>query len=109
MEDRLTALQDTPKEALNLTLDPVLDLRAAASLKDMLQQGLARGVPLTLDAGAVARMSTACVQVLTAAILEARKNAVTLALKKSSPVFDAAFVALGLASILDTIKLQDTK
>ena len=109
MEERRTALQGAPKEALNLALDPVLDLRAAASLKDMLQQGLARGVPLTLDAGAVGRMSTACVQVLTAAVLEARKNAVTLALKKSSPVFDAAFVALGLADILDTIKLQDTK
>ena len=109
MEERRTALQDAPREASNLALDPVLDLRAAASLKDMLQQGLARGVPLRLDAGAVGRMSTACVQVLTAAVLEARKNAVLLVLEKSSPIFDAAFVALGRADILDTIKPQDTK
>ena len=109
MEERRTALKDAPKEALNLTLDPVLDLRAAAPLKDVLQKGMAGGLPLSLDAGAVSRMSTACVQVLTAAVLEARKSAAALTLKKSSPAFDSAFTNLGLAGILDTIKLQDTK
>ena len=101
--------QDAPKEAFNLALDPVLDLRAAAILKDILQQGMARGLDLSIDAGAVSRMSTACVQVLTAAVLEARKSAAALTLKKSSPAFDSAFINLGLAGILDSIKLRDTK
>ena len=109
MEGRRMASQDAPKEAFNLALDPVLDLRAAANLKDILQQGMARGLTLSIDAGAVSRMSTACVQVLTAAVLEARKSAAALTLKKSSPAFDSAFTNLGLAGILDTIKPQDTK
>ena len=103
------ATQDAPTEAFNLTLDPVLDLRAAATLKDILQQAMGRGLPLSIDAGTVSRMSTACVQVLTAGVLEARKGATALVLRKSSPAFDAAFVNLGLADILDTIKPQDAK
>ena len=109
MEGRRMVSQDAPKEAFNLALDPVLDLRAAAILKDILQQGMARGLDLSIDAGAVSRMSTACVQVLTAAVLEARKSAAALTLKKSSPAFDSAFINLGLAGILDSIKLRDTK
>jgi hypothetical protein len=42
------------------------------------------------------RMSTACVQVFTAAVLEILKSGAALVLKKSSPAFDAAFVNLGL-------------
>ena len=94
---------------MSLSLDPVLDLRAAGPLKIMLQQGLGRGLPLAIDASAVSRMSTACVQVLTALVLETQKSGTALVLKKSSPAFDAAFVNLGLADILKSIKPQDTK
>ena len=109
MEERRMALQDAPKEAFNLALDPVLDLRAAATLKEVMQKAMGGGLALSIDASAVSRMSTACVQVLTAAVIEARKNAATLVLKKSSSAFDAAFINLGLADILDTIKPQDAK
>jgi anti-anti-sigma regulatory factor len=54
-------------------------------------------------------MSTACVQVFTAAVLEILKSGAALVLKKSSPAFGAAFVNLGLGGILDAIKSQDTK
>ena len=103
------AVAEASTETLSLSLDPVLDLRAAGPLKILFQQGLGRGLPLALDASAVGRVSTACVQVLTALVLETQKRGTALVLKKSSPAFDAAFVNLGLADILKSIKPQDTK
>ena len=100
-------LPDVSAERLSLTLDPVLDLRAAAPLKDALLQGLERKIPLLIDAGQVNRMSTACVQVLTAFMLEAQKIGTSLSLKNSSTAFDAAFADLGLAHILSGIKTQE--
>jgi anti-anti-sigma regulatory factor len=99
-------LPDASLERLSLSLDPVLDLRAAVSLKETLQQGLERKAPLLIDAGAVTRMSTASVQVLTAFVLETRRSGISLSLKNSSPAFDAAFVNLGLAGIWNGIKTQ---
>ena len=96
-------------EMLGVALEPILDLRAAGPLKTTLQQSLVRGQPLMIDASAVSRMSTACVQVFTAAVLESQKSGAALVLKKSSTVFDAAFANLGLAAILDTVKSQDMK
>jgi chemotaxis protein CheX len=96
-------------ETLGVTLEPILDLRAAGPLKSILQQSLVRGQPLVIDASAVSRMSTACVQVFTAAILETQKSGAVLFIRKSSNTFDAAFANLGLAAILDTVKPQDTK
>lgn len=95
-----------PAERLSLALDPVLDLRAAALLKDTLQQGLDCGNPLTIDAGAVTRMSTACVQVLSAFVLAAQKAGRPLSLKNSSTAFDVAFNDLGLAGVLNGIETQ---
>jgi anti-anti-sigma regulatory factor len=109
MGDAEMAVAEASTETLSLSLDPILDLRAAGPLKSLLQQGLDRGLPLSIDASAVGRMSTACIQVLTAFVLETQKNATALVLKKSSPAFDAAFVNLGLAGILNSIKPQDTK
>jgi anti-anti-sigma regulatory factor len=99
-------LADTALERLSLSLDPVLDLRAAVSLKKTLQQGLDRKAPLAIDASAVTRMSTASVQVLTAFVRETHTSGIPLTLKNSSPVFDAAFANLGLESILNGIKSQ---
>ena len=96
-------------ETLGVVLEPILDLRAAGPLKGTLQQSLARGQCVVIEASAVSRMSTACVQVFTAAVLETQKSGAALVLKKSSPTFDAAFVNLGLSGILDAIKSQDTK
>lgn len=97
-------LPDASIERLSLALDPVLDLRAAAPLKETLQQGLGREAPLVIDASAVTRMSTACIQVFTAFVLETQKNGIPLTLKNSSAVFDSAFANLGLAGILSGIK-----
>jgi chemotaxis protein CheX len=99
---------ETPVEGLSLTLSSVLDLRAASALKDTLQQGLGQGVALAIDASSVARMSTACVQVITAFVLSAQRAGVRLTLKSSSTAFDAAFTNLGLVDILKTFKSQES-
>ena len=101
------AVAEASAEVLSLSLDQILDLRAAGPLKNALQQGLGRGAALSIDAGAVSRMSTACVQVLTAAILETQKRGTPLVVRKSSPAFDAAFANLGLTGILAAIKQQE--
>jgi chemotaxis protein CheX len=94
------------KEGIRLSLEPVLDMRAAAPLKDTLQQGLDQKRNLVIDASAVSRMSTACVQVLTAFILETKKTNTSLVFSKMSPVFEGAFSSLGLGEILETTKPQ---
>jgi chemotaxis protein CheX len=97
------------EKGISLSLDQVLDMRAAAPLKDALQQGLDQKRNLVIDASAVSRMSTACVQVLIAFILETQKNNTPLAFSKMSPVFEGAFSSLGLREILETIKPQVTQ
>ena len=56
-----------------LVLAPVLDLIQADSLKAQLLEAFAQGAPVMLDAGAVQRVSSPCLQVLVAA---ARRGAV---------------------------------
>ncbi len=100
-------LPEASIERLSMALDPVLDLRAAAPLKEVLQQGLGRKIPLMIDAGAVTRISTACVQLLTAFALETQKAGIPLTLKNSSEAVDAAFANLGLAGVLNGIKARE--
>jgi anti-anti-sigma regulatory factor len=97
-------VQENTVERLSLSLNPILDLRSAGPLKDILQQGLGRGVPLQINASAVTQMSTACVQVLTAFFIEARKTGSPLSLSSSSASFDNAFLKLGLAHVLHSVR-----
>lgn len=100
------SLSHPSEKGISLSLDAVLDMRAAVALKGALQQGLEQKRSLIIDASAVSRMSTACVQVLTAFILETRKTNQPLVFSKVSPVFQGAFSSLGLGEILETIKPQ---
>jgi anti-anti-sigma regulatory factor len=95
-------------EGMSLSLESVLDMRAVIALKDTLLLGLAQNRKLAIDASAVGRMSTACVQVLTAFIIETQKANIPLAFTKTSVTFDAAFSNLGLASVLASVKPQVT-
>jgi anti-anti-sigma regulatory factor len=81
-------------------------MRAAAPLRDILQQGLGQKRKLSIDASEVKKMSTACVQVLTAFIFETQKSGLDFVISKSSSAFDDAFVSLGLADVLATVKAQ---
>lgn len=99
------SVRENSVERLGLSLNPILDLRSAGPLKDILQQGLGRGVPLQIDAGAVTQMSTACVQVLTAFFIEARKAWISLALARSSASFDKAFAKSGLGRVISEVRM----
>ena len=97
-------LETASIEGMSLSLESVLDMRAVLALKDTLLLGLAQNRKLAIDASAVGRMSTACVQVLTAFIIETRKASIPLVFTKTSVTFDAAFSNLGLADVLMGVK-----
>jgi anti-anti-sigma regulatory factor len=91
-------------ETISLTLEAALDLRAAVPLREILLQGLGQNKNLSIDAGGVKKMSTACVQVLTAFIIDAKKAGLGLMISMSSQAFDDAFAGLGLSHILESTK-----
>ncbi|PDT88762.1 anti-anti-sigma factor [Bradyrhizobium sp. Y36] len=72
-----------------------LDLTAARKLQDEIRSRLASGA-VVLDAGAVDRLSTPCVQVLLAAGRAAASADVSFRIANASGAFSAAVVELGL-------------
>ena len=84
------------KKENRVTLGPVLDIRAAAPLRDGLQKALKGGKPIVLDAAHVDRLSTPCIQVLLAAGKSAEAAACRIVLEQASDAFVAAFSDLGL-------------
>lgn len=84
------------KKETRIAFGPVLDIRAAAHLRDGLSKALARGKPVVIDAGQVERLSTPCVQVLLAASKSAEAAGGRLTLTQASDGFVAAFSDLGL-------------
>jgi len=84
------------KKDSRITLGAVLDIRAAAPLRDALQKAVKRGKPILIDAGQVARLSTPCVQVLLAAGKDGGDAAARLTLVETSDAFVSAFSDLGL-------------
>lgn len=83
-------------QSQSLHLPPVLDLMASASLCEQLRAGLLTGEPLTLDGSEVERVSTACLQVLTAAALSARSHGLAFKLRAPSTTLVDALADLGL-------------
>ena len=88
------------KKDSRVTLGPVLDIRAAAPLRDGLQTALKRGKPVVLDAAQVDRLSTPCIQVLLAAGKSAEAGSCRIQLAQVSDAFVAAFSDLGLFAAL---------
>ncbi|NNE22763.1 MAG: STAS domain-containing protein [Rhizobiales bacterium] len=77
-------------------LGVTLDLRAAPPLKAALLRALDKQRPLTLDAGSVERLSTACIQLLVACGMAFKSAGLDLTLNEPSEIFSAAFADLGL-------------
>ena len=75
-------------------------MSAAAPLKEVLQKALAKGCPLTLDAGSVERLSTPCVQILLAAVTAMKAADVSCTLLRPSDAFIDSFNDLGLFPVL---------
>lgn len=90
---------------LEIALPGVLDLPAAAELRDLLLDAVARdiGADVVLDGSAVERASTAAIQVMLAGGVALRLAARRLELEGASDALVATFQLLGLASDLDTL------
>src|SRR5262249_27605464 len=85
------------KKDSRITLGAVLDIRAAAPLRDALQKAVKRGKPILIDAGQVARLSTRCIQILLAAGKDGGDAAAPrMTLVQTSDAFVSAFSDLGL-------------
>lgn len=93
---------DVKKEgAGRLVLPAILDLTAAPGLKDQTLAALGLGMGLTLDAEAVTRLTTPCLQVLAAAaIAAAQMGGPGLTIENAPPAFAEIVAGLGLSEIL---------
>ncbi len=102
MEALVLEADDT---ATRLVLTPVLDLRMAAPLRDRLMEALDLGHPLTLEAGAVERLTTPCLQVLVAAAHSLQARDIPFTVSNPPEAMMDVFRELGLFATLMQWKL----
>ena len=90
---------------MEIELPGVVDLPAAAELRDILLDALARdsASDVVLKAAGVERISTACIQVITAAAAGFKAAARRLDVETPSTVITESFAQLGLANDLQTL------
>jgi len=87
-------------DATQLKLAATMDLRAAEPLLHSMQEAMGQGGKLVVDAAAVDRLSTPCVQVLITALQHMEQNTMPFVIKSPSEAFVSAFDDLGLFSYL---------
>jgi anti-anti-sigma regulatory factor len=85
--------------ALRYALQPALDMRAARQLKSDLQAVLASRGPGVIEAEAVERVSTACIQILAAFFETAKRDGIAVILLRPSPALVESLDALGLSVV----------
>jgi len=84
-----------------ITLSAVADMQAAAGLKTRLEQALAAGGGVTVDASAVQRISSPFLQVLVAGVAAfAKAGGSPLTIKEPSEPFVETVSTLGLTEAL---------
>jgi anti-anti-sigma regulatory factor len=83
-------------ESARRELPSTLDLLAATPLREVLRAHLENGSAIVLDGSKVERVSTACLQVLLAAALVARRRGGSFHLNAPSPALFDAVTDLGL-------------
>ena len=89
----------TPETDLH-RLAPELDLAAASALRDALVASLDAGRGLELDASAVERISTACLQVLVAAARATQREGLAFRIINPSHVLAGAVADLAILDLL---------
>jgi len=93
-------------EGTQLALVATMDIRTAEPLLSSLQEALSANPPqgssskIVIEASAVDRLSTPCVQVLIGALQEMEQSGIPFVLKSPSDAFVSAFDDLGLFSYL---------
>jgi chemotaxis protein CheX len=85
--------------ALRYALQPALEMRAARQLKRDLQAVLASRGPCLIEAEAVERVSTACVQILAAFFEAAKRDGIAVILLRPSQALVESLDALGLSVV----------
>lgn len=90
----------------HFALHSLLDMKAARPLKEQLQAALKVGRPVVIDASLVERVSTACVQILSAFALTAAEAGTPVKLVLPSQSLRDAFESLGLGASLQQWKVE---
>ncbi len=88
------------EDAVQLGLVASMDLRAAEPLLHSLHEILAQGGKVVIDAAAVDRLSTPCVQILLSAAQHMEQHGIPFVIRAPSDAFVSAFDDLGLFSFL---------
>ena len=83
-----------------LVLAPVLDILVAAELREYLRESVIVGGRLEIDAGAVERMSTPCIQVLVAATQALAEKSIEFVILRPTEAFMGALFELGLFTVV---------
>ncbi|WP_298723103.1 STAS domain-containing protein [uncultured Ferrovibrio sp.] len=87
-------------DVTQLGLVASMDLRAAEPLLHSFHEIMAQGGKVVIDASAVDRLSTPCVQILLSAAQHMEQNGISFVIKSPSDSFVTAFDDLGLFSYL---------
>lgn len=97
-----SASDDTGNRACGecLALPAVLDMRQVRSLKASLEARLADTGPASIDAAAVKRISTGCIQILATFMIGMNATGRTVTLRQPSEAMVEAFADLGLGATL---------
>jgi len=86
----------------SMTLSAVADLTQAGPLKARLEEALASGTGMTVDASAVQRLSSPCLQVLVAGVTTfAKAGGAALVIANPSEAFRETASVLGLLNALE--------
>src|SRR3546814_967026 len=82
-------------DATQLSLVASMDLRAADPLLHSFHEIMAQGGKVVIDAAAVDRLSTPCVQILVSAVQHMEQHGIPFVIRSPSDAFVTAFDDLG--------------
>ena len=85
---------------MKIPLAPTLDIAASEALREQFVDIMSKDRAAAVDASAVKRISTPCIQVIIAAGIESERRGQKLTIGKASPAFNEAFENLGLSEFL---------
>jgi anti-anti-sigma regulatory factor len=103
MTDLAATVDGTPQ----LVLPPVLDLTLVADIKRQLEEALARGAGIDIDASQVQRVTTPCLQLFAAAMKSfVQAGGPAMHFASLSSEFRETVTALGLETVLGIKGLQ---
>lgn len=89
-----------------ILLPEVLDMRACRALKKSLQTAFDCGAACSIDAGNVRRVSTGCLQVLTAFVIGMERRAASVRFERTSAEFMRGVELLGLHGAFASCNLE---